>query len=117
MLKVISLILLQCFLLVSGNICFKFAVAKIGKFQWTWAFLGDLATNWWLLASGVCLIWATVLWGYMLKHFDFSIVYPLTAFTYVFGILAAIFIFHEAVPPTRWIGVGLIILGTIFIAK
>jgi len=117
MLKTITLILLQCFLLVSGNVCFKFAVARIGKFQWTWAFLGDLATNWWLLASGICLVGATVLWGYLLKHFDFSIVYPLTAFTYVFGILAAIFIFHEAVPFTRWIGVGLIILGTILIAK
>jgi undecaprenyl phosphate-alpha-L-ara4N flippase subunit ArnE len=66
------------------------------------------------LASGGCLVSATVLWGYVLKHFEFSIAYPVTAFAYIFGMLAAVFIFNEHM---RWIGVGLIILGVIFIAK
>ena len=117
MLKVIILTIFQCFLLASGQVCFKFAVEKIDKFRWASTFFADLLTNWWLLASGICLISATVLWGYILKQFDFSVAYPITAFAYVFGMLAAIFIFHEAVPLTRWIGVGLIILGVFFIAK
>jgi undecaprenyl phosphate-alpha-L-ara4N flippase subunit ArnE len=69
------------------------------------------------LVSGICLISATVLWGYILKHFEFSVAYPVTAFAYVFGMLAAIFIFHEQVSLMRWIGVGLIILGVSFIVK
>jgi len=117
MLKVVILNIFQCFLLASGLVCFKFAVLKIGKFQWSWAYFFDLLTNWWLLASGICLISATILWAFILKHFEFSVAYPLTAFTYVFGMLAAVFIFHEVVPLTRWIGVGLIILGVFFIAK
>jgi len=52
-----------------------------------------------------------------LKHFEFSIAYPMTAIAYVFGMLAAIFIFHETVSFTRWIGVGLIIIGVIFLVK
>jgi undecaprenyl phosphate-alpha-L-ara4N flippase subunit ArnE len=117
MLKVIFLTLFQCFLLASGQVCFKFAVEKIHKFQWAWSFFADLFTNWWLLASGICLIAATVLWGFILKHFEFSVAYPITAFAYIFGMLAAIFIFHETVPLTRWIGVGLIIAGVVFLAK
>ena len=117
MVKVIVLTIFQCFLLASGQVCFKLAVDKISKFQCSWAYFADILTNWWLLASGICLIAATVLWGFILKHFSFSIAYPVTAFAYVFGMLAAIFIFHESVPLTRWIGVGLIIAGVFLIVK
>ena len=117
MIKIIILTIFQCFLLASGQVCFKLAVEKINKFQWSWACFADLLTNWWLLASGICLISATILWGFILKYFPFSVAYPVTAFAYVFGMLAAIFIFNETVPLTRWIGVGLIILGVFFIAK
>ena len=117
MLKVIFLTIFQCFLLASGQVCFKFAVEKINKFQWSFVYFYDLLTNWWLLASGIFLILATILWGFILKHFEFSVAYPITAFAYVFGMLAAIFIFHENVSLTRWIGVGLIILGVFLIAK
>lgn len=87
------------------------------KFHWTWACFTGLFTNWWLLASGICMISATILWGFILKHYAFSIAYPITAFAYIFGMLAAVFIFHESVPFTRWIGVALIITGVMFIAK
>jgi len=117
MFKVIILALFQCFLLASGNVCFKLAVERINKFQWSWSFFSDILTNWWLLASGICLISATILWGYILKYFPFSIAHPLTAFSFIFGMLAAIFIFGENVPATRWVGVALIIAGAFFIAK
>jgi len=117
MLKVVISTLFQCFLLASGQVCFKLAVEKMNQFQWSWHCFVGLLTNWWLLASGICLISATVLWGFILKHFAFSVAYPVTAFAYIFGMLAAIFIFNETVPLTRWIGVGLIILGVFFIAK
>ena len=117
MTKIIFLTIFQCFLLASGQVCFKLAIEKIEKFQWSLAYLGDLLTNWWLLASGAFLVSATILWGFVLKHFEFSVAYPITAFAYVFGLLAAIFIFHETVSLTRWIGVGFIVIGVLFIAK
>jgi undecaprenyl phosphate-alpha-L-ara4N flippase subunit ArnE len=117
MLKIILLTILQCLFLSGGQVCFKFAVQKIGKFTLSWTYIADILTNWWLLASGVNLIAATILWGYILKHFKFSVAYPITAIAYIFGILAAVFIFHETVPPTRWLGVGLIIVGVILIVK
>jgi undecaprenyl phosphate-alpha-L-ara4N flippase subunit ArnE len=52
-----------------------------------------------------------------LKFFPFSIAHPLTSFSFIFGMLAAIFIFGETVPLTRWVGVALIIVGAFFIAK
>jgi undecaprenyl phosphate-alpha-L-ara4N flippase subunit ArnE len=115
--KVIFLTILQCLFLAGGQVCFKFAVQKIGKFAFSWAYFVDILTNWWLLASGILLVTATILWGYILKHFEFSIAYPLTSIAYVFGILAAVFIFGESAPLTRWIGVLLIMAGVALIAK
>ena len=104
-------------MLASGQVCFKFAVEKITKIQFSWGWFADLLTNWWLLASGFCLISATILWGFILKHFPFSVAYPITAFAYIFGLLAAVFIFQENVPVTRWIGVFVIMIGVYLIAK
>ena len=117
MLKVIILTIFQCLLLASGQVCFKLAVERIERFQWTWVFFSQILTNWWLYLCGVCLVLTTILWGYVLKHFEFSIAYPITAFAYVFGMLAAMFIFQETVPFTRWIGVALIIAGVMFVIK
>ena len=118
MVRAVLFTLLQCLLLASGQVFFKFAVVKITKFQFSWAFFVNcILTNWWLMLSGVCLTVATVLWGYILKNFEFSVAYPITAFAYIFGVLAAVYIFHETVPITRWIGVALIILGAFFVAK
>jgi undecaprenyl phosphate-alpha-L-ara4N flippase subunit ArnE len=89
----------------------------MAKFSFTWTFFRELLTNWWLLGSGICMAAATVLWLYIIKHFDFSMVYPMISISYVFGMLAAIYIFHETVPTVRWLGVLLIMGGVILITK
>jgi len=43
--------------------------------------------------------------------------YPMISLSYIFGMFAAIFIFHEQVPLIRWLGVLLIIAGCVLIAK
>jgi undecaprenyl phosphate-alpha-L-ara4N flippase subunit ArnE len=37
--------------------------------------------------------------------------------SYVFGMIAAVLIFHETVPATRWLGVLLIMAGCYFVAQ
>jgi len=115
--KVLILTLFQCFLLASGQVCFKLAVEKIHKLQWAWSYFADLLTNWWLLGSGICLVSATILWGFILKYYDFSIAYPLTALAYIFGMLASYFIFHEPIVWTRWLGVAVIIAGVMLVVQ
>jgi undecaprenyl phosphate-alpha-L-ara4N flippase subunit ArnE len=115
--KIILLSTIQCLALSGGQVCLKFAMNRMAKFSFTWTFFSDLFTNWWLLSSGICMAVATVLWLYIIKHFDFSMVYPMISISYIFGMLAAIYIFHETVPPIRWVGVLFIMGGVILIAK
>jgi undecaprenyl phosphate-alpha-L-ara4N flippase subunit ArnE len=115
--KIVLLSVVQCFFLSLGQVFLKFAMQRIGEFGFTAAFFRELLTNWWLLASGIAMLAATFLWLYIIKHFDFSVAYPMTSISYVFGMLAAICLFQETVPPTRWIGLLLVMGGVVLIAK
>ena len=115
--RLILLAILQSLLLSAGQIFLKYALNAMGKPQWRWSFIVAQATNWWFLATGVSLIASSVLWMYILKKYPFSMAYPLSSMSYAFGMMAAIIIFHEEVPFSRWIGVGLIMSGCYFIAK
>ena len=117
MLKLIVLATIQSLFLASSQVFLKLAVLRMDKFSFTWTFFKDLFVNWQLALSGISIATATILWMYILKRFELSVAYPLISISYVFGMLAAVFIFHEAVPLTRWIGVGLIMLGVIFLVK
>jgi drug/metabolite transporter (DMT)-like permease len=55
------------------------------------------------------------LWLSLLKKIEFSVIYPLISISYIFGLLAAIFIFKESIPIIRWLGVFFIIVGVVFI--
>ena len=117
MLKLIGLIIGQSVLLVAAQTFLKIAVQLFGSFSWTWQYFKTVFTTWQFAMSGVCALLAMLTWMYVLKHYEFSIAYPLLGISYVIGLFSAYFFLHEAVPLTRWIGVIIIIIGVYFVAK
>lgn len=115
--NLIILVVIQTVFLAGGQVLLKLAMAQLPKFEWSWHYFKLVLTDWWLLGCGVSFGVATVLWLYILKHFPFSQAYPLTALGYVFGMIAAILVFGEAVPFSRWIGVALIIGGCFLVMR
>jgi undecaprenyl phosphate-alpha-L-ara4N flippase subunit ArnE len=115
--KLILLSVAQCLFLCGGQVFLKLAMERTGAFRLAWDFFRSLLVNWHFLASGLCMAAASGLWMYMLKRYELSVVYPMISISYVFGMLAAIYIFHETVPFVRWIGVLLIMTGVVLIAK
>ena len=117
MLKLILLSITQSLCLCGGQVLLKLGLARSGPFSWSWDFFRAQLTNWWYLACGISFGIATVLWLYLLKHYSFSIVYPLTCVSYVFGMIASILIFKETVSAWQWLGVFLIVTGCALILK
>jgi len=109
--------MIQCMFLAIGNALLKIGLERAGNFSFTWKYFRDLFTNWGMLGSGLSMIVAIVLWFYILKNNELSLAYPLISISYVFGMLASIFILHESVPLARWIGVFFIMIGVVFLAK
>jgi drug/metabolite transporter (DMT)-like permease len=70
-----------------------------------------------LILSIVAFLAAVTIWLYLMRKLEFSLLYPLISFSYIFGLLAAKFILNEQVPFTRWVGVLLILAGVFFITR
>lgn len=117
MILLILLIILQSVVLVAAQTFLKISVELFGKFSWSWQYFKTVFTTWQFAASGICALSAMFIWMYVLKKYEFSVAYPLLSISYVIGLLSAHFIFHEAVPLTRWIGVVIVMIGVFFIVK
>lgn len=115
--RLLLISVIQSVLLCGGQVLLKLAMQRAGTFSWSLDFLSRNLTNWWLLACGISYGAATLLWLYIIKNFPFSMAYPMVSLSYVFGMFAAMLVFHEQVPLIRWAGVLLIMAGCVLIAK
>lgn len=115
--SLIPLALVQSLLLAGGQVLLKFGLGRMLPFSWTFDFWKSVFVNWQFAACGMCYGAGSLLWFYIVKHFPFSMAYPMVSLSYVFGMIAAIVFFHEPVDLGKWVGVLLIMLGCWFIAK
>ncbi|MGM9749348.1 MAG: EamA family transporter [Candidatus Cryptobacteroides sp.] len=115
--QLIILSVLQSALLAGGQILLKISMQNMPHFQWTWECIKAYLLNFWFLLTGICFGAATALWMYLIKNYPLSQAYPLTSLAYVFGLLAAIVVFHETAGFEKWLGVILILLGAFFLTK
>jgi len=60
---------------------------------------------------------AAFLWTYALSKIDFNYASFIASISYIFVIIISIVVFKEKIPPIRWIGCVLIIMGVICVAK
>lgn len=83
----------------------------------------DLLTYFWHALSHPCVIGGTALNAVFyflflaaLSWTDVTVALPMTALEYGFAAVLAVMILKEAVPPLRWAGIVLVVLGVILIS-
>lgn len=111
------LAIVQSLLLAGGQVLLKFGLARMLPFSWSLPFWKSVFVNWQFAACGLCYGAGSILWFYIVKHYPFSMAYPLVSLSYVFGMIAAIVFFHETVDLVKWLGVLLIMAGCYLIAR
>lgn len=72
--------------------------------------------NPWVIAGVVLMAVFFVLFSWSLSWADLSYVQPLTALSFVFGVLIARLWLGETVPWWRWVGVAVIVIGVALVA-
>ena len=115
--QLIGLSVIQSFMLAFGQMMLKLALDRMPSFAWTARFFWDFLTNWWMLGAGILCGGATLLYMYILKQFPLNMAYPMASMSYVFAMIVAIVFLHETVAWNRWIGIGLIMVGCVFVAR
>ena len=116
-LRLLPISLLQSLLLSSGQVFLKYGLTKAGDFAWSSSYFKSLFFNLHFISSGICYGLGSVLWMYIIKHYPFSMAYPMVSISYIIGVFSAIIFFHEQIPMTRWIGVCFILIGCFLVAK
>jgi drug/metabolite transporter (DMT)-like permease len=109
--------IVQCVLLVSGQVFLKIALQRMEPFGWNMTFFRSVLLNWQFALCGACYAAGSLLWLHIVKHYPFSMAYPMISLSYVLGMVAAIIFFHETVDWVKWMGVAFIVLGCFLIAK
>lgn len=118
MYKLILISLTQSALLCGGQVLLKLAVQLFDRSQgWKYFVVHGILTNWYLMGCGVLMTSAALLWMYILKHFEFSVAYPLSSMAFALGAVAGILVFHEDVSWQQWIGILIIMIGCFVVAK
>ncbi len=70
------------------------------------------------IATGLgCYVVSVMVWIMALSRVEVSIAYPLLSVGYVVNAIAAWYLFGEAVTPMRLLGIGVIIVGVVLVAR
>jgi drug/metabolite transporter (DMT)-like permease len=70
-----------------------------------------------ILGGLACYAVSVVVWIVALSRVEVSIAYPMLSIGYVVNALLAWWLFGEAVNAQRWLGIGVIIVGVLLVAR
>lgn len=119
--KHLPLVLAALLPVVVGELLLKTAMNRFGILNLELRTLPhtvwSLATNPLIIAAVAVYAVGTLLWLAALSRLDLSFVYPWSALAYILITLSAHFILHETVSAQRYLGVLVICLGLVIIAK
>ncbi len=64
-----------------------------------------------------CYVVSVVLWVVALSRLEVSVAYPLVSIGYVINALLAWWLLGETLNPQRWLGIAVIIVGVVLVAR
>lgn len=73
--------------------------------------------NYPLLIGGVLYVLGAFVFIWAFRFGELSVVYPIMAFGYVLVSLSSAYYLNESLVYYKWVGVGLIVMGVVFIGK
>lgn len=95
-----------------GQLILKTGMNQVGKFDLVRSFTNPL-----VLLGLMFYAASLILWMMVLTKENLSFVYPLVAFSYVVTVTLSRFVLNEPVPGLRWLGLAVIVIGILLVAK
>ena len=108
---------IQSILLTTSQVFLKLGFSVLPDVKIKLSFIIEVLKYYQIWLAGLTMVAAAGIWFYVLKTYELSVAYPLISISYIFAMLAALYIFNEEITFTRWIGVGLIIIGVFVVSK
>ncbi len=121
MLRVLVAMSVACLSAAVGQILVRRGMLELGPLE-SWApfallaYFGHVVVNPWVVAGTVLNTAFYVLFLAALSWTGVTVALPLTALEYVAAAALSVLILKEVVPPLRWAGIGLVVLGVALIS-
>lgn len=118
--KDILLILLNVLLNTAAQILMKQGMLKIGRINLTNDFIAvfpKIISSFWVWSSLICYGVSAVIWMVVLSRVQVSYSYPFVALGFVIVAILGYLLFQENITFYRGLGIILICIGIIFVAK
>ncbi|WP_109482956.1 EamA family transporter [Paraburkholderia sp. C35] len=90
---------------------FEFTLANIIPIGWR------IATQLPIIGGLACYVLSVVVWIVGLSRVDVSIAYPMLSLGYVVNAFAAWYLFGEVLTAQRLVGIGVILVGVVLVAR
>lgn len=118
--KLLILILLWCGVNSAGEVLIKLSTTSLMDIQtphdilpWIWEVIRNPLLMLGVAISAIDLL----LWIFILKSGELSVVAPLTSLNYIFALAVGCIVFHEAITVSKAVGIILICGGTYFLSR
>lgn len=100
-----------------GGIFLKLGAVQIEHGNGVNHAIGQALLQWRLYVGAFFYFIPVVIWIYMLKRVDITFLQPLFALVYIATPLLAIPLLQETMPSMRWLGIFVILIGIVIVAK
>lgn len=104
-----------------AQLLLKAGTNAVGHFEFTRANIVPiglkLAIQWPIIGGLTCYVVSVGVWVVGLSRVDVSIAYPMLSLGYVVNAFAAWYLFGEVLSVQRLIGIGIILLGVVILAR
>lgn len=100
-----------------GGIFLKLGALQINHDNGVMTAVAQILMQWRIYLGVVFYFIPVLIWIYMLKRIDITYLQPMFALVYVVTPLISAFMLHETMPPERWIGVFVVLLGIAIVAR
>jgi len=115
------LILISVLLGVAGELLLKSGIDQVGDLKLNGVSVAahtawNVISTPRILIGFTCYGLAAITWLIVLSKLDLSYAYPMLALTYVLIPLAARIFLKETIPPGRWIGIVVVVIGVAIVA-
>jgi len=113
---VLPLIFVGALMSAVGGVFLKLGALRLDGIN-TIADFWRILTDWQIVVGLGMYFIPAVLWIYMLRKIDLSLLQPLLAIVYIVTPILAIFILKEHVSVMRWAGIAVITVGVVMVAR
>lgn len=101
----------------AGGILLKVGAVQIHYDDGAMAIFRQVAFNWSIIFGVMMYLVPVMIWIFLLKKIELSFLQPLFSLTYVVTPILAMVFLNENVAPARWVGIGVIVIGVIVVAR